>query len=69
MAPSKLETSRHEMDIRAADCDRREIEALDQKGVAAVGKLTSLDWSPSSLGVLPNLLPLRSAHYLSCSSR
>jgi hypothetical protein len=43
MTPSELETFLQEMepDIRAADRDMREIEALDQKGVAAVGKLTS----------------------------
>lgn len=43
MTPSEFETFLQEMepDIRAADRDMREIEALDQKGVAAVGKLTS----------------------------
>lgn len=43
MTPSEFETLLQEMepDIRAADRDMREIEALDQKGVAAVGKLTS----------------------------
>ena len=43
MTPSEFDTFLHEMepDIRAADRDMREIEALDQKGVAAVGKLTS----------------------------
>ena len=43
MTPSELETFLQEMepDIRAADRDMREIEALDQKGVATVGKLTS----------------------------
>ena len=43
MTPSELETFLQEMesDIRAADRDMREIEALDHKGVAAVGKLTS----------------------------
>ena len=47
MTPSEFETFLQEMepDIRAADRDMREIEALDQKGVAAVGKLTSA-WSP-----------------------
>jgi hypothetical protein len=43
MTPSRFETFRHEMDIQATDRDRREIEGLDQKGTAAVGKLTSLD--------------------------
>ena len=49
MTPSEFETFLQEMepDIRAADRDMREIEALDQKGVAAVGKLTSA-WSPCS---------------------
>ena len=44
MTPSEFETFLQEMepDIRAADRDMREIEALDQKGVAAVGKLTSV---------------------------
>ena len=43
MTPSEFETFLQEMepDIRAADRDMREIESLDQKGVAAVGKLTS----------------------------
>lgn len=43
MTPSEFETFLQEMepDIRAADRDMREIEALDQKGVAAVGKLNS----------------------------
>lgn len=43
MTASEFETFLQEMepDIRAADRDMREIEALDQKGVAAVGKLTS----------------------------
>ena len=43
MTPSEFETFLQEMepDIRAADRDMREIEGLDQKGVAAVGKLTS----------------------------
>jgi len=43
MTPSEFETFLQEMepDIRAADRDMREIEALDQKGVATVGKLTT----------------------------
>lgn len=43
MTPSEFETFLQEMepDIRAADRDMHEIEALDQKGVAAVGKLTN----------------------------
>jgi hypothetical protein len=48
MTPSEFETFLQEMepDIRAADRDMREIEALDQKGVAAVGKLTSARPAP-----------------------
>ncbi|KAF9646221.1 hypothetical protein BDM02DRAFT_3130520 [Thelephora ganbajun] len=43
MTPSEFEAFLQEMepDIRAADRDMREIEALDQKGVAGVGKLTN----------------------------
>lgn len=50
MTPSEFETFLQEMepDIRAADRDMREIEALDQKGVAAVGKLTSACPAPSA---------------------
>ena len=50
MTPSEFETFLQEMepDIRAADRDMREIEALDQKGVAAVGKLTSTCPVPSA---------------------
>jgi len=49
MTPSEFETFLQEMepDIRAADRDMREIEALDQKGVATVGKLTSACPAPS----------------------
>ena len=41
MTSSEFETFLQEMepDIRAADHDMREIEALDQKGVAAAGRL------------------------------
>ena len=48
MTPSEFETFLQEMepDIRAADRDMREIEAFDQKGIAAVGKLTSTCPSP-----------------------
>ena len=44
MTPSEFETFLQEMepDIRAAERDMREIEVLDQKGVTAVGKLTSV---------------------------
>ena len=51
MTPSEFETFLQEMepDIRAADRDMREIEALDQKGVAAVGKLTSACPAPRRL--------------------
>ena len=43
MTTSEFEAFLQEMepDIRAADRDMREIEALDQKGVATVGKLNS----------------------------
>ena len=53
MTPSEFETFLQEMepDIRAAERDMREIEVLDQKGVTAVGKLTSVCPVPPSVRV------------------
>ena len=47
-----------EPDIRAADRDMREIEALDQKGAAAVGKLTSAyPYSPPGVKLVHAISP------------